>query len=45
MEVAVLPTSLVVVEGRLKISVEGVVGKPDGVVVIYQVAHFWVMTV
>ena len=35
MEVAVLPTSVVVVEGRLRISVEGMVGKPDGVVVMY----------
>ena len=35
MEVAVLPTSAVVVEGRLRISVEGLVGKPDGVVVMY----------
>ena len=35
MVVAVLPTSVVVVEGRLRVSVEGMVVKPDGVVVLY----------
>ena len=45
MVVAVLPTSVVVVEGRLRVSVEGMVVKPDGVVVMYKVTHFWVMAV